>query len=515
MKHIIFVFIFFSSIKGYTQSGFIQAYDFGNPGFSISNTLNINDTIYITGTARQQDSLFWCAYLARIDSSGDLIGINYYYLVQDNIGFAYNSDIIKTTDGGLALISNSFHRANPILIKTDRQGKLEFMQEYDVSEKPAPAVHDILIETPTGYMLGGSLNQGYNLLDVSVVYVNKKGELIWKKTFGEKNWSESGTSAYLGPNNIIMIAGGSGYPDPKGKDNQTRSNILYIDTLGNIVKEWKSEIIDTTNKLGGGWIEFEPIPGGYLSINIRPKYLPYFPLSSNEFQTIFQVVKRDTAFNIIWTKEFNDKIEQNWGFNRLHDLKLTPDSGFIVVGKRIGPLNDPMYHTYTTGWMIKLDKNGKELWSRLDTLFYFDNGLQDHQWTGVSVLSSGSIVSAGYIDLVYFDLPPDSTRSIGWVMKVDECGCVIPGCNPKVSTVANKIFKQIEIFPNPALNILQVKAEGMYDIEIYDMTGKRYYVQKGNEKNAMVPINSLVSGTYIIKLIFENHIAFNKIFVKI
>lgn len=515
MKHIIFVFIFFSSIKGYTQSGFIQAYDFGNPGFGINNTLNINDTIYLTGTARQQDSLFWCAYLAIIDSSGNLIGINYYYLVDDNIGAAYNSDIIKTTDGGLAMISNSFQRANPILIKTDRQGKLEFMQEYDVSEKPAPAVHDILIETPNGYMLGGSLNQGNNLLDISVVYVNKKGELMWKKTYGEKDWSENGTSAYLMAENLIMIAGGSGYPDPKGKDNQTRSNVIFIDSLGSIVKVWKSEVIDTFNKLGGGWIEFEPISAGFLSINIRPKYLPYLPLSDNEFQTILQVVKRDIAFNIIWAKEFNDKIEQNWGFNRLFDIKLTPDSGIIVVGKRIGNLNDPMYHTYTTGWMIKLDKNGKELWSRLDTLFYFDNGLQDHQWTGVNVLSGGSIVSVGYIDLVYFDLPPDSTRSIGWVMKVDECGCIIPGCNTKVSTNVEQIFKEIKIFPNPAHNMLQVKAEGKYDIEIYDVAGKKYFNQKGYENNIMLPINSLISGTYIIKLIFENHIAYNKIFVKI
>jgi len=74
-------------------------------------------------------------------------------------------------------------------------------------------------------------------------------------------------------------------------------------------------------------------------------------------------------------------------------------------------------------------------------------------------------------------------------------------------------FKEIKIYPNPAIDFLQI--ESLTDktiISIYSMVGKLHKSLTASE-NGIVNINDLAEGIYIIKLQTEKGVIYGK-FIK-
>jgi len=68
----------------------------------------------------------------------------------------------------------------------------------------------------------------------------------------------------------------------------------------------------------------------------------------------------------------------------------------------------------------------------------------------------------------------------------------------------NSTNSNIEIYPNPASDILYIKGINNSIIEIYDMTGKMVYNQAYTDDNLTINLNNFHKGIYIIKIIREN-----------
>ena len=70
-------------------------------------------------------------------------------------------------------------------------------------------------------------------------------------------------------------------------------------------------------------------------------------------------------------------------------------------------------------------------------------------------------------------------------------------------TNINSLFSIAQIYPNPTSGIVNIKCEKNYEIELYSIDGKQINVEKYKTSNG-IDINSLASGTYIIKLRIDN-----------
>lgn len=508
MKHIIKILFFICFIQNINaQIGFIQVYDFGNPGFQITNTLNINDTVYLTGTCLRPDSLYWCAFMARLDTTGNILGINYYSVQDDDVISEANNDFIQTFDGGIAMVFYTFNKRIPILLKTDKQGNVVFKFTFNASA--TSSVYHRLVETETGYLIIGvtAIKPGDN--DVIGIYCDKNGNKKWQKTFGENDLVDFCYSAVLLKGGSLLLASYNYKYEIIPKNYTIKDVNIVIDTLGNLISLWKGMEIDTINKECFGYKLHKNEDGSFIVSGARIKTLPFN--KDNQFNTVFGILKRDNNFNVIWRKEYPDP---GFGFDRLYDIKPTSDSGYIVVGKRICNLKDSNYNNEIAGWMIKLDQNGKELWTRLDTAIYFSPGSQTHDWSGVSVLSTGGIITAGSITLIYDDLPPEYSHTVGWVMKVDKCGCIVPGCNPKVETSSISQLQSVKLYPNPAADYVTIESDSKFDVELYDFNARKLFGVLNQQSGYKLEMKTLLPGSYVVRVKTNEHSIYNKVIIK-
>jgi hypothetical protein len=104
------------------------------------------------------------------------------------------------------------------------------------------------------------------------------------------------------------------------------------------------------------------------------------------------IVRLDQNGDTLWTKNVGTS---SWDF--LNKIIVTPDSGFIAVGKSYGTATFD-----SDAWLIKLDKNGNTLWSK------FYGGFEDDELNGIEIINNNCIAvgtnrSSGDIDGdVYF-----------------------------------------------------------------------------------------------------------------
>ena len=164
--------------------------------------------------------------------------------------------------------------------------------------------------------------------------------------------------------------------------------------------------------------------------------------------------------------------------------------------------------------MVKLDQNGKELWTRLDTLIYFNSGLQSHDWSGVSVLSTGGIVTAGSITLIYDDLPPEYSHTVGWLMKVDNCGCIVPGCNPKVETNLIAKSQSVKVYPNPVADYVTIESDSKFDVELYDFNARKLFGVLNQQSGYKLDMKTLLPGSYVVRVKTNDHNIYSKVIIK-
>lgn len=151
---------------------------------------------------------------------------------------------------------------------------------------------------------------------------------------------------------------------------------------------------------------------------------------------------------IIWENEFPE-IYGVWHYP--NDILQTPDNSFAIVGNlRHSPLFwpiDSLFYSYSFSYIAKLDEAGDLLWNRRykysqDTTSYSSdqNLLFDIENT-----PDGGFVACGYV--TDFDVNPEISA---WVIKVDEFGCLEPGCqNVAVDEIRLDMQGAMTVYPNP------------------------------------------------------------------
>jgi hypothetical protein len=89
------------------------------------------------------------------------------------------------------------------------------------------------------------------------------------------------------------------------------------------------------------------------------------------------IVRLDKNGDTLWTKNVGTNA---WDF--LNKIIVTPDSGFIAVGKSYGTATFD-----SDAWMIKLDKNGNTIWSK------FYGGFEDDELNGIEIINNNFIAA--------------------------------------------------------------------------------------------------------------------------
>lgn len=147
---------------------------------------------------------------------------------------------------------------------------------------------------------------------------------------------------------------------------------------------------------------------------------------------------------------------------------------------------------------INLD-DGSIIWQR--TLSAVDNGINymfdaDHT-------PDGGFVAAGYCLAV----PGDEFigQQDAWVVKVDQHGCLVPGCHVGVEESENENGVRMLVYPNPTNGILNVYFESLNlrsgTFSLVDMQGRvlKQWRTDGSPTTYMADVSGLEAGVYVLR----------------
>jgi len=294
--------------------------------------------------------------------------------------------IIQTKDGGyvVAGYTNSFGNGvgDMWILKLDNKGNKEWSKTFGGSDEDE--AWSIIQTKDGGFVVAGWTESfGNGKSDMWIVKLDKNGKKIWSKTFGGSDEDE----AY----SIIQTKDGgyavAGYTYSFG-NGETDMWIVKLDRYGN--KEWSKTFGGSDYDRAYSIIQTKD--GGYAVAGYTKSF-------GNGGKDMW-ILKLDNKGNKEWSKTFGGSDE-----DEAKSIIQTKDGGYAVAGgtKSFGNGKSDM-------WIVKLDKNGKKIWSKTF------GGSDYDEASSIVQTKDGGYAVAGYTYSF------GNGKSDMWVLKLDSKG---------------------------------------------------------------------------------------------
>lgn len=498
MRKELFIACLLLSLHASGQPGFNKTYGL-EPNLTSSAFANVlldNDTLVLFGTCfppvtppGQQALLF-----VKMDTLGNVLMHKCHLdpdAPWDEFAAAPNYEIIKTSDGGYAMVGSNLASDKGLLIKLSHMGDTVFYKKYGTPPNAQNRLIRKVLETGDGYFLSGTMF--YNDPDIFLMKVDKQGNFLWEKTYGQAGVREiMGSLIKINDNHFAIGAQkvkNPGSPPYNASNTWVKSWLIEIDSLGNIINSSESPL-----NIQGGMGGLKKMVNGWLYGTIEFEILSQF-----EWGQRSKILRTgEDISDVIWEKHVSATTLLG---NTISDLKPTPDGNWVAVGQWATPHPPPPMFgpNYLGGSTFKFTSDGDSLWARLDTAFWHPDCGSENYLGGVVVLPSGSIIAAGYANSNCFN--PE--RSYGWVLKISKDGCVDTLC-VTTDVKIEPAIPEIVVFPNPTTGTIDVMGCDYCELEIYDMLGR--LIQKQPYNNHSLDLSFLADGTYLLKILNEDRI---------
>ncbi len=406
-------------------------------------------------------------YLIRTDEYGDTIWTNTIGGINDD--YAYS--MIESQDSGFVIWgktkSYGLNEDNFYLLKVNSLGDTLWTRTFTGYNSPSYIKTSGLFRcSDNGYILTGTKFPSGNYIKGYVIKTDSAGNEIW-------DFHQTNSSMYAGleaPDSTYLFIGRVfiGTKD---------MYLLNLNTTGtNFVGTYN---YDYNNDYGEGFSVISSMQGGYLLSGFS---------GSLKF---VHIVKVDSAFNIQWETLFN--------YNELY-VKSTPngekdffniqtaDSCYMFLGRNtaFGDIK-----------LIKTDSSANIMWSQLigGTEAERPYCFQQTSDNGFVIVGLTESYGAGGKDV--------------YLIKTDSSGAVLTSNFHK--DYNNNI--SVSIYPNPTTGKINVEAEGIERIDIYDIQGMKVKSQKTNIKSQKyeLDLSTQPKGIYIIKVTTSKGVAVEKI----
>ena len=360
------------------------------------------------------------------------------------------------------------------------------------------------------------------LNDSWLLKLNSNGDTLWKLFYDEIGW----VNDLLYDNGNLVVVGSTNYKDEELSIYYSKTTILVIDTVGNIISrnEYLTDFDSRANSI------VKQINGRYL---ITGTTFLNFELGMNNYPDKMYIIETDTIGNLTWTffsdDQYSDgqkiihcsdgnyaiigdgyntatnnkdiilwRLDENkvifqktyYNFSSSDDvysIKQASDSGFIICGS-IWMLGPPSRSVF---FYMKTDNESNEEW------FWNDEGTY-HCACDVLVNNNSGYYIAGY-DMNNAKLVKTDLQGNGLITAID-------------NKFLNPSPYEIEIFPNPGNEyfiLRNTKPFSNYTLSLFNIHGNILTNQKVETGLFYFDTSSLPSGMYFYRLIgYDNHLQF-------
>jgi len=520
MKIIFKLFIFLIlSFDGFSQITFNKAFTFEFDA-SLATSLLETDTSYIISGVYSDilndTTTLRGVYLAELDFEGNLM--DYSLLVDSTGNNNYNqwrANLTLTNNGHF--IQSGYHNLDgkliPYLTKFNKNCEIDFITrcQSDFVNSEFEVDADFVVLPDSSMILFTACNRDDQMdlpnpsTEICLFKMNKDGDILWKKKIEENDKRQLVGSVSLNRKENIILFGSQDY-SIIGDFTKSRIMIKEIDTSGVVQDEWYS--IWGKNY----WISFSGIPLGENGYILTCHKI--FEWSQLNFLTDPIVLRLDSEYNELWKHALFNRTDTLFSSSlRNYDVIQTIDKeNYVVIGNfHKGDLNNPNGdYSDNFGRIECFDDQGNLIWSRLYQYFLDEAYSEEHRFRDIIQTQDGGFLVCGLAH-DRTNLEQDSQRS--WLLKLDEHGCLIPGCHlPVSSEEAAGVGFTLKTFPNPTSDFINVYISlpdrSTTKLILSDLSGKimKEISVKQNELTLIIDVHDLAAGMYVLRLEHEGEV---------
>lgn len=514
MKYLLFILILLFSIEAANaQITFNKRTIFGYKAATLTNVYPTDSCYYSVGIIA--DSVFpyrTSTLFVKLDLEGDvlftkpLISENHSYEVWDNT-------LIPTTDGGFLVsgyVQDTLMRA--LLIKFDNNGDIIFTRQYLHPNYPnksflRPMDMDA---TPDGGCIMVCWMESLNVGDdhLYVLKLDSLGNEEWYKIYGN-NLRERPQSILVSPEGEIVVGAIRGNNNYVNENYTFQTWILGLDSSGEILWQYLSPI-DSLRDAANDMLLLED---GSLIVASGIGTEIDLPSVNNVYFEKSLSILNDSNESILLIEYPGDTLSASTRTTTLFQLENSND--FILVGTSVDV--DYFEETFSQmGWIHKTNTSGDSIWCR--EYVFLNNEYNTHTIYDIKETNDEGFILVGQSsDLTGQDTIPQQA----WILKLDEYGCLVPGCHLPVSTsevLATGV--EIKLYPNPVSEILNFLIQTANqniagELKIYDVSGHLVEHVRGvtSDITFLLPVHSYPSGVYTLQYLEQGRVLASKSFI--
>ncbi|MFO0361567.1 MAG: T9SS type A sorting domain-containing protein [Flavobacteriales bacterium] len=405
------------------------------------------------------------------DVSGEVIDSNRFYTISAATfnGYSNTTDAFDSGVISAGSINYGDGLRDGIIVKWGLSSDTIATKKITPDGNYSAVILQRAIAVEDGFLAIGSISDGVSIERMFLVKTDFELNEVWRRQYGSSTFPHVGYSVVQTPDGGFLLGGVRKVPDSwdhcviKTSADGTQQYLKYH---GN---EFKCYYAMVDNASDGNYYF-----GGRIQID--------------EYNDYSQVCKLDAELDTIWCKVYG-----NYGPDcRVNCLKLLPDGNVIICGMDRSDFT--MY-----GYVAKLDPDGNQLWYRkyaqtAENWCYFQDVIQT---TDDGYLLTGSL----YPEV-------DLTQDI-WGLKLDDMGCLVPGCDTLVHVPERDASWGVSIYPNPTSQFVNVylSASSMQQLstvslELVDMQGRivRQFTPHLTDTTYMMDVEDLPAGIYVLNV---------------
>jgi hypothetical protein len=247
----------------------------------------------------------------------------------ENNEFSVFDDIIATDNGYLLAGSISGAEAENWdggVVKIDKRGNKIWGHIYDRSESDSL---DTLVKSNDGYIAQGTVEVGEKQWAIWTIKINEQGGIVWEQFIGESGNYRAQGMAGTRDGGAVIVA-------DKNTGNRTEIALIKLEETGEI--EWEHTYYEGPRMEAGGVVQTDN--GGYAI--------------SGQVKTVLWLLKTDSHGNELWKKRYGAQYDFVW----TGPILKTSDNGFLVSGMAF-PKGILAY-----AYLVKTDAQGSVQWER-------------------------------------------------------------------------------------------------------------------------------------------------------
>jgi hypothetical protein len=437
---------------------------------------------------------------------------------------------------GIVVDSMPPNRVGFLFAKFDWEGNLDNLNTILDTTITLEVWNNSLTPINENFISAGLSIDG-SIMKALIMKIDAAGDTIFVKTYENPVWPESPSIGiedfHISPNgdiNSVCFMGDQTFENPyyffktdslgnfisenlqfDGLDHRpyvikpTSDNGFIIGTQRYSISIGNTHIFKTDVEGEIQWEYFSPdsiIGGGATDLHLLDDGSIVF-LSSRgveAYSGIFwehNVNRIDADQNLLWSTPFRDSFFNAPGVV-LEKLILLPDNEhFVAAGTGPG-----YYHSY--GKIIKGSFQGDSLWTRY--IHHVSTHFAENEIYDMEAAPDGGFILCGKI--IDFENPTqEDPPQQGWLLKIDEHGCLVPGCHLTTATEElSEASFQIKTYPNPATDYVHVYFRHSRQVvearfQLIDVSGKvlLYFKSDHGDMTHIIPVHDLAKGVYWLR----------------